>query len=498
MVRRMVARESTKCLSGRARERTGFIRPSGRGGKSSGTFGHEEGVRTEDGGDVVMPAGEAAPLEVIEPQFALELLVDLLGAVALLEEAYDLLLRHPSGERGEEVAGGLVLADGPLDQEPLLDRLKCRLARCLHSAEGEPGGELPPRPLPPGTSTKRLGPQRERDLLGRARVAPTLAAPIQGPHRVGRVNGHAVVEAEQAHGLAEGSAVTVERVREDDRPGDLVERGLLDHAEREVVLRLEDRVRRDPGLLPSLGVLRPRLGQEQREVDREVLRGRRNAQAHRHLAVGRLAGRPRVLTLHTGRVLPLLEEACVVDDPGHHRFTLLHRGDGVPRRREADLVVVPRRVRDEVVDPLVARARVLRVARGARRDRLHALPLRLAQQTHRVHRERFAAVTAAEQLADPVEVPFKPTLASGFHLVRHAPVSSCRGPACRTDLYMITYDHIGSRMALSQRPRAPPDTVVVEREQGKLQGPTNEQLISRVSLDKLFEELAVWMMEEST
>jgi hypothetical protein len=87
MVRRTVARESTKWRSGRATERTGFTRPSGRGGKSSGTFGHEECVRAEDGGDVVVPAGEAPSLEVIEPQLALELLVDLLGAVALLEKA---------------------------------------------------------------------------------------------------------------------------------------------------------------------------------------------------------------------------------------------------------------------------------------------------------------------------------------------------------------------------------------------------------------------------
>ena len=35
IVRRMVAKESTKCRSGRARERTGVTRPSGRGGKAA-------------------------------------------------------------------------------------------------------------------------------------------------------------------------------------------------------------------------------------------------------------------------------------------------------------------------------------------------------------------------------------------------------------------------------------------------------------------------------
>src|SRR5271169_1454108 len=189
MVRRIVARESTKWRSGRATERTGFTRPSGRGGKSSRPFGHEEGVRAEHGGYVVVPAGEAPPLEVIEPQLALELLVGLLGAVPLLDEADDLLLGHPAGERGEEVAGGLVLAHGPLDQEPLLRRLESRLARHLHPAEGEPGSELTPRPLPPGASTKRLGSQREGDFLRRTRVSLAMAAPIQSPHLVGRVDG---------------------------------------------------------------------------------------------------------------------------------------------------------------------------------------------------------------------------------------------------------------------------------------------------------------------
>lgn len=156
----MVARESTKWRSGRARERTGMTRPSARGGKSPGTFGHEEGVRAQDGGDMVMPPGEAPSLEVIEPQFTLELLVSLLGAVALLEEADDLLLRHPAGERGQEERRGLLGSDGPLHQQPLLDRLESRLARHLHAVKGEPGGELAARPLPPCASTKRNRPVR--------------------------------------------------------------------------------------------------------------------------------------------------------------------------------------------------------------------------------------------------------------------------------------------------------------------------------------------------
>ncbi len=112
-----------------------------------------------------------------------------------------------------------------------------------------------------------------------------MAAPVQGPHGVGRVDGHAVVEAQQVDGFPERAAVPVERVGEDDLAGDLVAHGLLDHLERQVVLRLEGRLFGDLGLAPSLGVLRPRLRQEQHEVDRQMLRPRRDAQAHPDLAV---------------------------------------------------------------------------------------------------------------------------------------------------------------------------------------------------------------------
>ena len=66
-----------------------------------------------------MPTDEAAPFEVVEPQLPLELLVHLLGAVALLDEADDLLLRHPPGQRGQEEVRRLLLGVGPLDEQPL-------------------------------------------------------------------------------------------------------------------------------------------------------------------------------------------------------------------------------------------------------------------------------------------------------------------------------------------------------------------------------------------
>src|SRR5258707_1473934 len=66
MARRNVVNESAKCRSGREGERTCSTRASGRGGKSADSLGDDERVATQHDGDVVMPAHEAASLEVIE------------------------------------------------------------------------------------------------------------------------------------------------------------------------------------------------------------------------------------------------------------------------------------------------------------------------------------------------------------------------------------------------------------------------------------------------
>src|SRR5271169_4263181 len=115
---------------------------------------------------MVMPAGEAAPFEVVEPQLPLELLVRLLGAVALLDEADDLLLRHPLGQRGQEEVRRLLLPVGPLDEQPLCACSEALLNGDLDPAQREPRGELAVRPFPPGAPAEPLLPQIQGDLLG--------------------------------------------------------------------------------------------------------------------------------------------------------------------------------------------------------------------------------------------------------------------------------------------------------------------------------------------
>src|SRR5271170_7824185 len=103
MASRAVMNESWKWRSGRERERVGLRSPSGRGGKAPHSFGNDERVAAECDGDVVVPAREAAPLEVIEAQLALEILVQSLGAVPGFDDAHEPLARDAARQRREEI-----------------------------------------------------------------------------------------------------------------------------------------------------------------------------------------------------------------------------------------------------------------------------------------------------------------------------------------------------------------------------------------------------------
>ena len=73
-------------------------------------LGDHEGVATEREGDVVVPPAPAAAFEMVEPQLPLHVLVETLGAPALLEDANHLLGAELSGDRRQREVGGLGLA----------------------------------------------------------------------------------------------------------------------------------------------------------------------------------------------------------------------------------------------------------------------------------------------------------------------------------------------------------------------------------------------------
>src|SRR5258708_23556100 len=161
MASRMVANESATCRSGRVLGRARSTVPAGRGGKTPHTLRDDEGVAADRDGNMVMPTGETPPLEVVEPELALHLLVDALGAVALLEEANELLLAHLPTQRGERKFRRFSFAIGPLDEEPdgfALCGFGSVIGGDLHPAEREPRTELAPlchRSIAPRDATER-------------------------------------------------------------------------------------------------------------------------------------------------------------------------------------------------------------------------------------------------------------------------------------------------------------------------------------------------------
>lgn len=208
-------------------------------------------------------------------------------------------------------------------------------------------------------------------------------------------------------------------------PGDLVVDGLVEQIDGEVDLRLEDHLIGNASGLTTRGIFGPGLRQVEREVDRQVLCPCRYAEAHADLTVGDLTGRSRVLTLDADRVLSLLEEPRVVDDPRGHGFLLLQSFDPVPCSLPPHETVAPRTAPDEVQQAVVHPFALPLVARRACCDRFDALSFAVADESERVGRERGALLAALQVLADPlVEELVHPSVHIRAHLEGHGPTHS--------------------------------------------------------------------------
>ena len=93
--RRAVMKDSRKWRSGLALDRVVVFLRSASGGKAPNSFGDNEGEARQSDGHMVMPATKCAPLEMVKAKFALEILVDPLGAVTFLHQADQLFPRRP-------------------------------------------------------------------------------------------------------------------------------------------------------------------------------------------------------------------------------------------------------------------------------------------------------------------------------------------------------------------------------------------------------------------
>ena len=184
IVNRAVTKLSGKWRSGREVLRTVVHRPSGRGGKTPHAFSNDERVAAESHRDVVMPTWKAPPFEVVEPEFAFEILVGALGAPPLHHDADELLLGHPLRKSGQEVIGRLRLILAPLDQQPLGVR---SIGIRDHTSKCESCTEIPLRPLAPGAAPETAtGVDREREVTNADRLPSwTRLAIDQGYRRLG-------------------------------------------------------------------------------------------------------------------------------------------------------------------------------------------------------------------------------------------------------------------------------------------------------------------------
>src|SRR5882724_9396681 len=131
--------ESAKWRSGRDSDRVVWCLPSGRGGKTPREFGGDEGVAGEDYRDVMVPAWPAPSLEVVEAEFAFEVLVGPLGAIALFDCTNECAARDRSGQARQVELCRRLFTVRPFDDEPKgfsLTRLDQRIAVGARDAHG--------------------------------------------------------------------------------------------------------------------------------------------------------------------------------------------------------------------------------------------------------------------------------------------------------------------------------------------------------------------------
>src|SRR6185312_10984760 len=358
-----------------------------------------------------------ASFEVVEPELAFEVFVHSLGSPTLFEDANDFLFAHTPRERGEDELARLRVAVEPLGNEPerlAIGERDSVVVKCLDANEAEAAAKRLIRSFAPGESSK-LALHSNRQLARRRRLAADLVASIESHDARRRRDADAEVEAVRAQHVSKTGIRAVGAVEQHDVAGDLRGHRALDHVERQIVFRSEDDVLGDARFGAPSGVVGPRLGQVELEVDGDLLRVTRDCEADSDLAIRDFARRARVLPLHADRVFSLFQEAGVVDDPHRDRLALLDLLDGVPRGREPHGSIVPRCASEKMKQLVLNALRLLRVGARARSDRLGALALAVAENAERVHRERLALAPVFQVNADALsEELFEPCCRCDF------------------------------------------------------------------------------------
>jgi hypothetical protein len=153
-------------------------------------------------------------------------------------------------------------------------------------------------------------------------------------------------------------------------------------------------------------------------------------QAHRHLTKLLLAELATVLPRHADRVLALLREAGVIDNPVPHRAVPLERRQYLLAHRPQQRRIVPFGLGHHVMQRLVRRLHPGR--RDPRRHRLNALALARQQQPGAVGPGRRRPAAVRHRRHDRVQIGGEPLLTAPgppgpFLLLCHAPYMECPG-----------------------------------------------------------------------
>jgi hypothetical protein len=172
-------------------------------------------------------------------------------------------------------------------------------------------------------------------------------------------------------------------------------------------LCLEGDLLGDARLLATLGILDPDLRQIQPIGDRQAGMMVGDRQRHHRLAVGLLAELAAILVMHADRVLALLGERRVVDDPGLDRPVPLDLRHYHPLHLGQHRRVGPRGVGNEMQKLLVLRRHAGR--RRHRRHRLHASAPLCRQQPRAIALQRPRPIRMPDHARQTINVRHEPS-----------------------------------------------------------------------------------------
>ena len=196
-----VLSESAKCRSGRERDLSAETLPSALGGKAPDAFGNQERKAAQDDRNMVVPTAIAPAFEMVEPELALQVLVNAFGPPALLEQTQKLFSRSVLVDGGDVEFVRCCFTFFPLDDQSHNGALGQ-----LHFLKREAGAQGCFAPLSPCETTVAV-------LLRELIDADALARPteaLERAHACVRINAEEVLEAMRANLRSKRSGASVE------------------------------------------------------------------------------------------------------------------------------------------------------------------------------------------------------------------------------------------------------------------------------------------------